>query len=90
MSKILSRVEFLDYTQCVEQPAGHADARLIKLSTPFRLKLDSHDLAQREKIERMKGLLERALIGEPMYPRHRHGNVIDFRADIQAELSRED
>ena len=80
MSKILSRVEFLDYTQCVEQPAGHADARLIKLSTPFKLKLLDHDAAQREKIERMGGLLERA----------KAGATERFVRDLNAELSRED
>ena len=84
MSKILSRVEFLDYTQCVEQPAGHADARLIKLSTPFRLKLDSHDLAQREKIERMKELLECAKKWAITFDSN------DLASDIKAELSRED
>ena len=81
MSKILSRDKFLEHTGSMTQPyKKRHDSHLFKLNAPRKDALDAHDAAQREKIERMKGILERAKVG----------STARFERAIKAELSRED
>ena len=64
---------------------------IAKLSPTSFTKLGDHDLALREKIERMKGLLERVKALEPLHiVVDRNGRSIGLLSEIQAELSRED
>ena len=52
---------------------------LVKQQSILVAKLNEHDAAQREKIERLEGLLRRSLVFAE-----------DFHVDINIELSRED